>query len=116
VEVLGALQEQEEQLLALQQSGVSQLCRDVQDVKLNQGVDQTTVMKQLSILNAKNVMRIGNQPVQMLVAAETTQQEENRFFWLVLLLVVECCLMNLLLQVLYELWREYLHASEGQET
>ena len=51
-----------EMLLTLQ-SGVSQLRRDVQDIKLTQGVDRATILNQLQIMN-KNMKRLSNQPAK----------------------------------------------------
>ena len=64
-----------EQLLALQ-SGMSQIHRDIHNIKMNQGVDKSMLLKQLGILNG-NVKRIGNQPVRMLAAAALRRREEN---------------------------------------
>jgi len=109
-----------EQLLALQ-SGISQLRRDVQDVKQNQGVDRTTVMKQLAIMNA-NLKRIGNQPMRMLAAADTATQREENLNLLAGVVVgrgvlhepAVACLSSTP-RNLYELWREYLHGIGGRK-
>jgi hypothetical protein len=44
-------------MLLTLQLGVSQLRRDVQDIKLTQGVDRATILNQLQIMN-KNMKRL----------------------------------------------------------
>jgi hypothetical protein len=111
-----------EQLLAVQ-SGISQLRRDVQDIILNQGVDRSTVMKKLCIVNG-NVKRIGYQPARMIVAA-ATRQEEN--FNLLAGVVARAggggmlgheppvASLSPMPRNLFELWREYQHGIGGRK-
>ena len=110
-----------EQLLAVQ-SGISQLRRDVQDIKLNQGVDRSTVMKKLDLLNA-NVKRIGNQPARMMVAAATRRDENLNLLAGVVVraggggMVHEPPIASLspMPRNLFELWREYQHGIGGRK-
>jgi hypothetical protein len=61
-------------MLLTLQLGVSQLRRDVQDIKLTQGVDRATILNQLQIMN-KNMKRLSNQPARMLTAAAGRRDE-----------------------------------------
>jgi hypothetical protein len=47
-----------EQLLALVQSGILQICCDIQDIKMNQGVDRSMFMKQVGILNDNHLAQV----------------------------------------------------------
>ena len=107
-----------EQLLTLQ-SGISQLCRDSQDIKLTQGVDRSTIMNELKMIH-RNIKRIGNQPRQMMAAA-AGQRAENLNL---LAGVVAGCAdviepptasLSPMPRNLFELWREYSHGIGGRK-
>ena len=108
-----------EMLLTLQ-SGVSQLRRDVQDIKLTQGVDRATILNQLQIMN-KNVKRINNQPGRMLAAAAGRRDENlNLLAGVVVGRHVDVdeppiASLSTMPRNLYELWREYTHGIGGRK-
>ena len=108
-----------EMLLTLQ-SGVSQLRRDVQDIKLTQGVDRATILNQLQIMN-KNVKRINNQPGRMLAAAAGRRDENlNLLAGVVVGRHVDVdeppiASLSAMPRNLYELWREYTHGIGGRK-
>ena len=102
------------------QSGVSQLRRDVQDIKLTQGVDRATILNQLQIMN-KNVKRINNQPGRMLAAAAGRRDENlNLLAGVVVGRHVDVdeppvASLSTMPRNLYELWREYTHGIGGRK-
>jgi hypothetical protein len=107
-----------EQLLTLQ-SGISQLRRDVHDIKLTQGVDRAKILNQLTMMN-KNIKRIGNQPGRMLASATDRRNENLNLLAGVVVHradVQEPPIASLspMPRNLYELWREYTHGIGGRK-
>jgi hypothetical protein len=96
--------------------------RDVEDIKSNQGVDRSTLMKKIDLVNA-NVKRIGNQPAQMMVAAATRRDENLNLLAGVVVraggggMLHEPPIASLspMPRNLFELWREYQHGIGGRK-
>ena len=107
-----------EQLLTLQ-SGISQLRRDSQDIKLTQGVDRSTIMNELKMIH-RNIKRIGNQPGRMMAAAAGQRAENLNLLAGVVagradVIEPPTASLSPMPRNLFELWREYSHGIGGRK-